>query len=136
MGDREEGVVGDREIMGERERMREKERTMSAREGEQVTEVGDTEKEIMDNRKRQRQGRERGREGMPEEEKEGATGGEGQHRVEASRGYREHKGAVGKRGAGGRASPRESMTDTECVTESLYATEGEGVAKGKCAESV
>lgn len=69
-----EGGVGDREIMGEKERMREKERTMSAREGEQVTGVGDTEKEIMDNRKRQRQGRERGREGMPEEEKGGNRG--------------------------------------------------------------
>lgn len=74
---------------------------MSAREGKRVTEVGDTEEEIMGDRDRGRKrdnARQRGRWG----------------------GIRVNESEV-KRGAGGRASQRES------VSQSLYVTEDDGV---------
>lgn len=92
---------------------------MSAREGQWVTEVGDTEGEIMGDRKtkRQKQGeRERKNarkrkigdngEGSNREWKHGGT--ESTNRQWASE-------RVSNRGAAGLASPRESRTDTENV---------------------
>lgn len=102
--------------MTERDNGRERE-NMSAREGQWVTDMGDKQGEIMGDRKRERSGE---RERKNAREREGRGNGERSNRewkhmapTQIGSGYQSEK--VGKRGAAGSCSPRESRTDTENV---------------------